>query len=138
MKKFFWFVLAVFVVVFSTRVYAFYSSDKVEETRPLKGFERIRLQGSPDIKYTQGKTWSVRVKAPKSMIKNVKTHVEGNCLVVSLKDNNVFSWGTIKGEEITVYLTVRHCWIPTIWKSVCAVLAMSTSATLSATVSRPR
>ena len=30
MKKFFWFVLAVFVVVFSTRVYAFYSSDKVE------------------------------------------------------------------------------------------------------------
>ena len=29
----------------------------------------------------------------------------GNCLVVSLKDNNVFSWGTIKGEEITVYVT---------------------------------
>lgn len=105
MKKFFWFVLAVLVVVFSTRVYAFYGSDKVEEKRPLKGFERIRLQGSPDIKYTQGKTWSVRVKAPKSMIKNVKTHVEGNCLVVSLKDNNVFSWGTIKGEEITVYVT---------------------------------
>ena len=80
MKKFFWFVLAVLVVVFSTRVYAFYGSDKVEEKRPLKGFERIRLQGSPDIKYTQGKTWSVRVKAPKSIIKNVQTRIEGNCL----------------------------------------------------------
>lgn len=105
MKKFFWFVLAVFVVVFSTRVYAFYGSDKVEEKRPLKGFERIRLQGSPDIKYTQGKTWSVRVKAPKSMIKNVQTRIEGNCLVVSVKNNKVFSFSAIKNDEITVYVT---------------------------------
>ena len=54
----------------------------MEETRSVTGFERIRLQGSPDIKYTQGKTWSVRVKAPKSLISKVVTRKEGNCLVV--------------------------------------------------------
>lgn len=105
MKKFFWLVLIVFVVVFSTRVYAFYGSDQVEEKRPLKGFERIRLQGSPDIKYTQDKTWSVRVKAPKKLINKVETRVEGNCLVVSVKDNKFFSMGSIKGDEITIYVT---------------------------------
>jgi hypothetical protein len=105
MKKFFWFVLAVLVVVFSTRVYAFYGSDKVEERRPLKGFERIRLQGSPDIKYTQGKTWSVRVKAPKSIIRKVQTRVEGNCLVVSVKSGGFFSSMSLKGDDVTVYVT---------------------------------
>lgn len=55
MKKLLWFVLAVLIVTCSMRLYAFSGSDKAVENRSLKGFERIRLQGSPDIKYTQGK-----------------------------------------------------------------------------------
>ena len=105
MKKLFWFLLIVFVVVFSSRLYAFYGSDRVEENRPLKDFERIRLQGSPDIKYTQGKTWSVRVKAPKNVIKNVQTRVEGNCLVVSVKSGKIFSFSSLKNDDVTVYVT---------------------------------
>ncbi len=105
MKKLFLFLVAVLAISFSAHLYAFTSNDRVEENRPVKSFERIRLQGSPDIKYTQGKTCSVRVKAPKNIIKKVETRVEGNCLVVSLKDNRVFSFSTIKNDEITVYVT---------------------------------
>mgnify|MGYP000662193098 CR=1 FL=1 len=105
MKKLFWFLLVVLVVASSTRLYAFCSSDKVEENRPLKGFERIRLQGSPDIKYTQGKAWSVRVKAPKSMMKNVQTRLEGNCLVVSVKSGKLFHLNSLKDLDVTVYVT---------------------------------
>ena len=105
MKKLFLFLVAVLAISFSAHLYAFTSNDRVEENRPVKSFERIRLQGSPDIKYTQGKTCSVRVKAPKNIIKKVETRVEGNCLVVSLKDNRVFSFSAIKNDEITVYVT---------------------------------
>ena len=105
MKKLFWIFVAVATVVASTSAYAFFGSDKVEEGRKLAGFERIRLQGSPDIKYTQGKTWSVRVKAPKSIIRKVQTRVEGNCLVVSVKSGGFFSSMSLKGDDVTVYVT---------------------------------
>lgn len=105
MKKLLWFVLAVLIVTCSMRLYAFSGSDKAVENRSLKGFERIRLQGSPDIKYTQGKTWSVKVKAPKSVLKNVQTRMEGNCLVVSVKSGGFFSSMSLKGDDVTVYVT---------------------------------
>lgn len=105
MKKLFVFVVAVLAILFSAHLYAFASNGKAGENRQLKGFERIRLVGSPDIKYIQGKTWSVRVKAPQKVMKKVETRVEGNCLVVSMKDHSIFSLKTIKGGEVTVYVT---------------------------------
>lgn len=105
MKKFCLFLAAFFAIVCSTKLYAFASKDEVVETRSLKGFERIRLQGSPDIKYTQGKTWSVRVKAPKSVSKNVVTRVEKDCLVVSVKSGSMFNFNSLKGQDVTVYVT---------------------------------
>lgn len=103
MKKLNWFLVALLVVVSSASLYASQGSNKVEEVRPLKGFERIRLQGSPDIKYTQGKTWSVRVKAPQGIIKNVQTRVENKTLVVSIKSG--FSFRGLKDDGVTVYVT---------------------------------
>lgn len=103
MKKLFWIFVAVATVVASTSAYAFFGSDKVEEGRKLTGFERIRLQGSPDIKYTQGKTWSVRVKAPKSIIRKVQTRVENKTLVVSIKSG--FSFNRLRDNDVTVYVT---------------------------------
>lgn len=104
MKKLFWIAVAVLCIVSSTSLYAFQGSNKVEETRKLTGFERIRLHGSPDIKYTQGKTWSVRVKAPKSLIGKVVTRKDGNCLVVSMKSGSFFSTG-LRDNDVTVYVT---------------------------------
>ena len=105
MKKLFLIFVVVFAVVAGTSVYAFQGSDKVEESRGLKGFERIRLEGSPDIKYAQGKTWSVRVKAPKSIIKKVQTRVENNTLVVSVSSGSMFSFSSMKDNDVTVYVT---------------------------------
>ena len=103
MKKTFCILAVLLAVLFSTSLYAF-SANEVEETRNVTGFERIRLQGSPDIKYTQGKTWSVRVKAPKSLISKVVTRKEGNCLLVSLKNAGFFSSDGRNGD-VTVYVT---------------------------------
>ncbi len=105
MKKLFVLLVAVLAISFSAHLYAFAGNDKAEENRPLKGFERIRLLGSPDIKYAQGKTWSVRVKAPKNEMKKVVTRVEGNCLVVSMQGNNTFSFRPMKDNGVTVYVT---------------------------------
>lgn len=103
MKKTFCILAILLAVLFSTSLYAF-NANEVEETRSVTGFERIRLQGSPDIKYTQGKTWSVRVKAPKSLISKVVTRKEGNCLVVSLKNTGFFSREG-RNSDVTVYVT---------------------------------
>lgn len=76
---------------------------KVEEKRALKGFERIEQLGSVDVKYRQGKDFSVVVKAPKADIKDVMTRVEGNCLIVSMK-SRMLSLGS-RGDDVTVYVT---------------------------------
>lgn len=103
MKKLSLFLTTLFVVVCTASVYAFADKDKAEVNRQVSGFERIRLQGSPDIKYTQGKTWSVRVKAPKKLIDRVVTRKDGNTLVVSMKSGSFFN--SIKGDDVTVYVT---------------------------------
>lgn len=105
MKKLIICLVAIFAIVFGVQVYAAELNNLAEEQRPTKSFERIRLQGSPDIKYAQGKTCSVRVKAPQNIIKNIETRVEGNCLIVSMKNNRFFSFSSIKGGEVTVYVT---------------------------------
>jgi len=97
------FLLATLAVVCTASVYAFADKDKAEVNRQVSGFERIRLQGSPDIKYTQGKTWSVRVKAPQKLIDRVVTRKDGNTLVVSMKSGSFFN--SIKGDDVTVYVT---------------------------------
>ncbi len=102
MKKTVWLLVAVLALVCSVQLYAFTGKDDITENRSVTGFERIRLQGSPDIKYTQGNTWSVRVKAPKSVLKDVETRVEKNCLVVGLKGNR---WFNLKDNDVTVYVT---------------------------------
>lgn len=79
---------------------------KVEEKRALKGFERIRQLGSLDVKYRQGKDFSVVVKAPQSLMKKVETRVEGNTLVVNMKgEGKLINFGSVNGDDVTVYVT---------------------------------
>lgn len=82
------------------------NGQKVTERRQVARFERILLQGSPTIKYTQGSKVSVEVKAPKDIIKNVITRVEGNRLTVSVKNPSkwMFNFGS-KDDGVVVYVT---------------------------------
>ena len=78
----------------------------VERTRQIKGFERIELQGSLDVKYCQADSFSVLVKAPADVIKDVETRVDGNKLVVNMKGSNKFlNIGVSDSEDVTVYVT---------------------------------
>ena len=77
-----------------------------EETRQIKGFERIELLGSLDVRYCQADSFSVLVKAPKDVIKDVETRVEGNTLVVNMKGtNNIINIGVSNSVNVTVYVT---------------------------------
>ena len=76
------------------------------EERPLKGFERIELLGSLDVKYEQADSFSVVVKAPQKVIDDVQTRVEGDRLVVNMKGSNRFlNMGISDSEDVTVYVT---------------------------------
>ena len=77
-----------------------------EERRELKGFECIVLSGSLDVKYRQGDNFSVVVKAPQKVIKNVETRVVGNCLTVNMKGiRSVFKFTSADVDDVTVYVT---------------------------------
>ena len=79
---------------------------QAEEQRPLKGFERIELLGSLDVKYEQADSFSVVVKAPQKVIDDVQTRVEGNKLVVNMKGSNKFlNMGISDSDGVTVYVT---------------------------------
>ena len=100
MKKYFF--ACVVLLLVATQVMA--GNDKVSEQRSLSGFEKIVLKGSPTIKYTQGSQFKVEVQAPKDIIKNVQTNVNGKTLEVSIKSRK-WSWSSIKNNDVTVVVT---------------------------------
>lgn len=82
------------------------STSQVEEQRSLKGFERIELLGSLDVRYQQGDSFSVKVQAPSEVIKDVVTRVEGNVLKVNMKGSNTFfHFGISDSDDVVVYVT---------------------------------
>lgn len=77
-----------------------------EETRSITGFERIFLQGSLDVKYMQGDSFSVKVDAPMEVIKDVVTRVDGNVLTIKMKGEGHFlNFGVSDSDDVTVYVT---------------------------------
>ena len=79
---------------------------QAEENRQITGFERIEQLGSIDVKYEQADSFSVVVKAPVKVIKDVETSVEGDKLVVCMKGSNKFiNFGVSDADDVTVYVT---------------------------------
>lgn len=83
------------------------TKQKVTERRQVGHFERIKLVGSPKIKYVQGTTESVVVTAPKELVKRVQTYVEGNRLVVSMKGGriSILNFGDTDAGKVVVTVT---------------------------------
>lgn len=117
MRKFFLLLLAIFAIAVceaqSTK------TEKKTETRKTAVFKRISMSGPINVFYTQGKTCSVKVTAPKDLLKNVKTAVSKETLYVSWEGKNTTTitcnglkelWYAIKTNEfdsngINVYVT---------------------------------
>ena len=78
----------------------------VEEPRFLKGFERIQLMGSMNVKYAQADSFSVRVHAPQDVIQKIETTAEGNTLKVSTKrGTSIIHIGSVDSDDVIVYVT---------------------------------
>ena len=105
MKKFFVFVAAMFTLISCSAIVE-KEEALIEETRLVDKFTQIQIMGSPTVIYTQGSKCSVRVKAPKSIVKKVSTVCKGNRLEIETKGGVNF-WG-FKGDsydKVTVYVT---------------------------------
>lgn len=77
-----------------------------EEPRFLKGFERVQLMGSMNVKYAQADSFSVRVHAPQDVIKKIETTVEGNTLKVNVKrGTSIIHIGSVDSDDVIVYVT---------------------------------
>ena len=81
-------------------------TSQASETRTLRGFERIELLGSLDVKYQQADSFSVEVCAPEKYLDKVETIVEGNRLVLRMKgDGKFINFGVSDGDGVKVYVT---------------------------------
>lgn len=82
------------------------AAEKVSETRKLSGYEKIEINGSPNVVYTQGKTFSVRVEGKRESVDNVETSVSGNTLYVKNKGKvGIFNFTTGSSDDAVVYVT---------------------------------
>lgn len=58
------------------------SGEQAMESRSLKGFERVEINGSPTVYYTQDDSFSVRVSGPKELVSDILTEMSGNTLTI--------------------------------------------------------
>lgn len=83
-----------------------FSGKHVTENRQLKDFEEIEINGSPTVYYTQGTTYSVEVKGPEDLVKNILTEKDGKTLVIRNKGKFGIVNIQMGGEdELAVYVT---------------------------------
>lgn len=99
--------LAMFTACKGLKVnYSSTNKTTTEEQRQLKGFERIQLMGSLDVRYLQADSFSVIVKGPAKAVRNVVTEVEKNTLKVNMKNGtSVIHWDDEDVDDVTVYVT---------------------------------
>lgn len=106
MKKVFMFVAALITLMSCVSSTDFKKAEYAEETRPIKGFNQIQVNGSPKVVYTQGRNYEVKVKVlDKDALGVVKTELDGERLVVSLKNYRSMMFNFDKGDRFVVYVT---------------------------------
>ena len=83
-----------------------FSDKHVSETRQLKDFEEIEINGSPTVYYTQGDSCSVEVKGPEGFVKNILTEKNGKTLVIRNKGKfGIVNIQMGNEDELAVYVT---------------------------------
>lgn len=79
---------------------------RLTESRPLKGFEEIEINGSPRVCYNQADTFSVRVKGTKSSVENIITDVVDKTLTIRNRGKiSLVNISLSDDDALTVYVT---------------------------------
>ena len=72
----------------------------------MKDFERIEVNGSPTVHFTQADSFSVVVNAPNDIIEDIITEKQGNTLVVRNRGKmGIFNVSFNGDAEMAVYVT---------------------------------
>jgi hypothetical protein len=58
---------------------------RVIKSRPLKGFDKIEVVGSPSVHYFQADAYHVKVEGPEEVLKKIITDVEDGTLIIRNK-----------------------------------------------------
>ena len=83
---------------------SFDEGENVKEVRDLQGFEKIEINGSPTVYYTQGKSFLVSVEGPKNVISDILTEKQGDALVIRNRGKlGVFNVSF--GDDVSVYVS---------------------------------
>ncbi|MCH8861414.1 MAG: DUF2807 domain-containing protein [Proteobacteria bacterium] len=77
------------------------AADEVSESRDLKSFSRILVEGAIDLSVEAGKKQSVQVTTDSRHIGHVTTTVEGDVLVISMKGR---SW---RNADVSVTISMK-------------------------------
>jgi len=85
------------------------AADLGQETRAVKGFHRIEINGHADVTLVQGASESVTVEALTAALPRIRTEVHGGTLIVNAPDMHSF-WqlfsapGASRAPHITIHL----------------------------------
>ena len=81
------------------------NSDETE-IRQLKNFNAIKVSAGIDLYITMGETEEVKIVADDDIIDDIITEVKDGKLIIYMKSNNWFNWGT-RGTR-KAYVTVKE------------------------------
>ena len=87
--------------------YVVTEGERVKQYRKVGKFISVRIEGSPTVKFVQGDKHEVIVQGTKEYVDKIKMVVEGNKLVVGLKNNisfNIFKNRSAR-KNLVVYVT---------------------------------
>lgn len=84
--------------------FSFDEGENVKEVRDLQGFEKIEINGSPTVYYTQEKSFLVSVEGPKNVISEILTEKQGDALVIRNRGKlGVFNVSF--GDDVSVHVS---------------------------------
>ncbi len=100
------FVIALAMTSCSCNTHAVFTGKMVSENRHITGFQEIEVNGSPTVYYTQGDSFSVKVKGPEDAIENIITEKQGSSLVIRNKGKfGVVNFQLGGDDELAVVVT---------------------------------
>ena len=80
--------------------------DRVTEFRYLKGFEKIEINGSPTVYYTQADSFSVKVTGPENYIEYILTELDGKTLVIRNRGKvGIVNFQMSADDNVSVHVT---------------------------------
>lgn len=83
---------------------SFDEGENVVESRNLQGFDKIMINGSPTVYYTQTDSFSVEVKGPQNVISDILTDTKGDALVIRNR-GKVGVFNVSFNDNVSVYVS---------------------------------